>query len=221
MHVMPSRTVGDLLILGNPGAKLGAGLEVIAGSLHSSFDELRMLPADYSRMSCIQAAMTARDFLNACGINSIVVPVQLVVTVVQPNKPRIIYTIGQAGNHMPEGEEWKGHLVTLCDGFLIDPALYRTVEIQPVPLLAMAAIPASNTPLLARMNAAGDGFSVEISWLHTAGNIGWKVGNNKRTAQVRAVVVKKMLKARRGLRRYEGQPGGKRSCIKSTSISPS
>lgn len=195
MHAIQSRYAGEMLILGNHDPKLGACLDTIAVALHPSFDRLKMLPADYSRMSCIQASLTVRDFLVAQGIRAIVAPVRLIVTITQLDKPQIVYTIGQPENHAPKGGEWKGHLITLCDGgFLIDTTLYRTTELQPKRILAMAAVPAASGPLLAHMAAAGEGFKVDIGWIRTPANMGWTIGDSKNTARFRATVVKALLR---------------------------
>lgn len=191
-----SRTVSDLVVVGKPAAKLSAALEVIGRSLHATFDQFKALPADYSRMSCIQSALTTRDYLKACGIKSIVVPVRLVMLITQLGQKQIEYTIGQVEHSPAVVDIWRGHLVTLCDGFLIDAALYRAARIQPRKLVPMAAVPASRGPSLAQLSAQGPDFRVDINWSHTPANTGWMDFDDTRTAILRGLVIKKMLAAK-------------------------
>src|SRR5262252_7800728 len=117
--------LGDMMVVGNPPAKLWKALAVIADALHPSFElEPRIAPG-ISKSSCVICALTVRDFLRAIGFDMArVAPVCAVMWASENGKQLHSLGIGHPDDDSAFADRWSGHLVVVIGAFLIDATLY-------------------------------------------------------------------------------------------------
>ena len=167
-----------MALTGTPSPALRGALSVIAERLHETFDRYPGFEPGASRRSCVQSALVVRDFLQSLGIEARVAPVAAVTMAIRDGKPRVLGHVGSEDGKPRNPTRWNGHIVTIADGYLIDPTLKQVSAVLP----DMAAVPlvtgktSMNLPVLSQLafNAAGD--AVVMQWLDTPRNTYWTKG---------------------------------------------
>lgn len=167
-----------MALIGVPSPALRGALSVVAERLHETFDRYPGFEPGASRRSCIQSALVVRDFLQSLGIEARVAPVAAVTLAIRDGKPRVVGHVGSEDGKPRNPTRWNGHIVTIADGYLIDPTLKQVSSVLP----EMAAVPlvegktSMGLPVLSQFafNAAGD--AVVMQWLDTPRNTYWTKG---------------------------------------------
>lgn len=172
----PARTqIGDMLVIGRPAPRLLAGLEAMALNVHRLFDMNPAIRKGGSKESCILSALTAADFLRTAGF-----PDARVVSVAAALRTEQL-TVGVGFPDGPEAprNKWRGHLVAIAGGYLVDLAMYPLRRPQWPFIKGMVAVPIAGLTLPPINGLAVlAGFNVErsfsMAWLSNEANDGWR-----------------------------------------------
>lgn len=175
-------------------AGLAASLEILS-ELHPTFDRLG---AEQSRTSCVHASLAVRDYLRSLGFAAEALPVALVIRAVKAGKQSYLHSIGSERLERPTAK-WNGHMVTVCNGVLIDTTFsqFRTDAIPDMPDM-IAAPTTTGTALGLNVLASVQGkiaadHAYAFMWLHTPKNEGWRVWDTKPKRELRQAVVRTLL----------------------------
>lgn len=191
------RQYGELVPVAPPPPHLAGHLSVIGGHLHQVFD-WHPIGAGQSRKSCVHSSLAVRDYLRALGFAAEAVPVALVIRAVKAGKQSYLHSIGSEHHERP-APKWNGHMVVVCDGWLIDPT-FSQFKADAVPNMPdMIAAPLGSGEALglkvlasARRNI-GPNHDAAFMWLHTPKNEGWRVWDDKPKRELRHSVVRMLL----------------------------
>lgn len=198
----------DMLVGGEPPAKLLKALAVIASELHPAFDrETWGITPGFSKQSCILASLAVRDFLWKVGFSEAqAAPVYFFIRAFRLGKE--VHSLGVGDHaavgqpeHCPDPHKWTGHMAVKVDGWLVDPTLYQTQRPQWDGLPGMAAMymegdiqPVRGHTVLAGGQAmTPDGTRVEMVWLDQPGNKSWRQGDDH-LRERRANVVRQLVR---------------------------
>jgi hypothetical protein len=200
--------LGDMMVVGQPDAKLVKALAVIADGLHQFYAMALWMKPNHSKVSCILSSLTVRDFLFKIGITD--AEVAPVMFAIQANQGETcLHTLGigdpdwrEARAEAAKGKEaggWKGHLVVKLPrhGYLIDTTLYQAKRKHWSDLPGMLAVPIVpyeeggmfyGLPPLTGMIIDDDeaGTTLQILWLDQRRNKFWRAapdGKDKRRRQ--------------------------------------
>lgn len=189
-----------MALIGSPSPALRGALSVVADRLHETFDRYPGFEPGASRRSCVQCALVVRDFMQSLGIEARVAPVAAVTMAIRDGKPRVLGHVGSEDGKPRNPTRWNGHIVTIADGYLIDPTLKQVSAVLP----EMAAVPlvtgktSMNLPVLSQLAFNTDGEAVVMQWLDTPRNTYWTRGltpvANKARQDV-AATLRRSLKA--------------------------
>lgn len=170
---------GGVLFASDPPPTLRAAMESL-GLLHSVYDRLPGATAGDSSRSCVFSATTARDTLRAHGFVSARCASVTVAMCAHRNGTRTDFAIGRKHDRKLPSNKWNGHLVTLCDDYLIDLTLYGPPQwLGPRGMIALRQRPKGYARLLdldviAHLQVkASHGYSFEILWLDNPDNQSW------------------------------------------------
>lgn len=196
------RSVGEMSIFGDLAPELLGALSVIASDMHRTFDAIPGATAGDSKASCVFSATTVRDVLRRVGLlDARCVPVS-VYMIAERNKQRI-FTGGVGIKHdKPLADrKWNGHLVTLCQDYLIDCTLYAhkpPAWLGPRGMMALRLRPSgfgkvAGLPVRALLTseASQHGLRFEMAWAETT-NHGWMSQRDAKMTPERRTVVDKL-----------------------------
>lgn len=191
------RQFGEMVAVGQPMGAVADALETIGNHLHSTFDR-HPTAKGQSRKSCVHSSLAVRDYLVSCGLNAAAVPVALVIRALKDAQQSYLFSIGSDKHERPV-PKWKGHMVVVCDGWLIDPT-FSQFKADAVPNMPdMIAAPLGSGEALglkllasARRNI-GPNHDAAFMWLHTPKNEGWRVWDDKTKRELRHSVVRMLL----------------------------
>lgn len=191
------RQYGELVAVAPPPPQLDGHLKLIGERLHQVFDR-HPIGAGQSRKSCVHSSLAARDYLVSCGLHAAAVPVALVIRALKDGQQSYMFSIGSDKHERPV-PKWKGHMVVVCDGWLIDPT-FSQFKADAVPNMPdMIAVPSGSGEALglkvlasARRNI-GPNHDAAFMWLHTPKNEGWRVWDDKPRRELRHSVVRMLL----------------------------
>jgi hypothetical protein len=199
--------LGDMMVVGDPPAKLWKALAVIADALHPGFDLHPEIVPGKSKESCVLCSLTVRVFLRAIGIEAKVAPVTVIMWADQNGRRLHSLGIGHSENQrLPDDGYWSGHLVVTAEGFVIDTTLYSARREQWPDLADMVALPINRSAddeskifgldQLAGATIADDerGYSFNIGWLDNPKNKRWREGPDARDRARRLPVVRHLIK---------------------------
>src|SRR5687767_8210687 len=159
--------LGDLLVHGEPPAKLLKALAVIADRLHPEFDKV-VIPGR-SKESCVLCSLTVRDFLWKIGFRDAkAVPCRFIIRAFRPDGSEV-HSLGIGGTGKVEPNRWDGHMAVTVGETLIDPALYQAKRPAWPDLPGMFAVPTGKTWSHGDLLAGGtglqpDGTTLEVAW---------------------------------------------------------
>lgn len=212
--MMRNVLLGDMLVGGEPPAKLAKALAVISSELHPAFDrETWGITPGFSKQSCILASLAVRDFLWKVGLKDAqAAPVYFFVRAFRGDEE--LHSLG-VGDHAAIGmkgrpetrEKWNGHMAIKVSGWLVDTTLYQCQRPHWEGLPGMMAVPLETglAPVRGHEVLAGgaaltpEGIRIEMVWLDQPQNRRWREvepGDPKDTDRSRRVnVVKRMVKA--------------------------
>ncbi|RWN98184.1 hypothetical protein [Mesorhizobium sp.] len=202
----------DLMIIGEPPAKLVKALAVIADKLHPAFDSTvsNIVPGK-SKESCVLASLAVRDFLWRIGFKD--ARLQTVYTIVrgldaEGNQTHSVGVGDHKGMRTLDKRDtrdtpvaWSGHMVVLVDSFLIDPTVYQMRRpaweglpgMMVLPLDLVGAERQLGLDPLAGTEALWDDKRVVMIWLAQE-NERWRSVHDTRRDR-RASVVKALVQA--------------------------
>jgi hypothetical protein len=177
-------------------AELAASLEIVSEQLHPTFDGLGV---EQSRTSCVHASLAVRDYLRELGLAAEALPVALVIRAIKAGEQSYLHSIGSEHHERP-APKWKGHMITVCNGVLIDATFcqFRTDAIPNMPDM-IAAPTTTGTALGLNVLASVQGkiapdHAFAFMWLHTPKNQGWRAWDTKPKREVRHAVVRELLR---------------------------
>jgi len=156
-------------------------------------NDIKLEPFDSNSGNCIQHALVARDFLRAVSFRAEVKSVAVYVEALQDDQ--LLHSVGcgplslTGRDPNPEKDGWNGHLVTVSEGYLIDPTFYqfRRKAWDWIPDIArVKLIPAGQRerftffgtkkgrPILAAVTGEHDnGYRFRALWMNTPTNTEW------------------------------------------------
>lgn len=200
--------LGDMMVVGMPDAKLVKALAVIADGLHQFYAMVPWMKPNHSKVSCILASLTVRDFLFRIGITDAeVAPCMFAIRARQGEVE--LHTLGigdpdwrEARTEAAKGKKaagWKGHLVVKLPrhNYLIDTTLFQAKRQHWSDLPGMMAVPLQladpdmrfyGMPPISGMILDDDetGTTLDILWLDQRRNKFWRTapdGKDKRRRQ--------------------------------------
>lgn len=194
------------LVVDVPPVRLLKPLAVIGRYLHEYFDrEPWIVSTDWSKHSCILCALTVRDYLRRLGFAARVRPVCVIMGATQDGRQLHSLGIGQPGDP-PRQNGWPGHLVTECEGILIDTTLYPARREHWPRLPGMTAVPIKRITdpeaqrfglwPIAGLNMTNDdpGYDFSLGWFDNPDNRSWLAAPDAKAAR-RANVVNQLAAA--------------------------
>lgn len=200
--------LGDMMVVGNPPAKLWKALAVVADGLHPGFDLRSTIIPGKSKNSCVLCALTVRDFLLRIGFTDAAVrPVAVVMWASECGKQ--LHSLGIGSPEDPRDDagpgHWIGHMVTTVAGFLIDTTLYCALRPQWPQLTGMVVLPIHAEPderkifgldliVGVTMDEPERGYQFNIGWLDNPYNRAWRGGPDARDRNRREPVVAWLIK---------------------------
>lgn len=180
---MDSNTIrlGDLLVAGDPPAKLIKAAAAISQIMHRAYEERSLS----SKTSCVLSSLTVRDFLFRIGFkNAEVESVVFALRAEQDGAELHSLGIGSLnGRGVDQPGRWNGHMVAVLSGeWLIDTTLYQAVRPQWPELPGMVLCPLVKADtrfydldLMAGFTITPDEKrSVRGMWLHQPLNKRWR-----------------------------------------------
>lgn len=198
--------LGDMLVIGEPPARLLRPLAVIADGLHRGFELQPNIRPGISKESCVLCALTVRDVLREAGFERArVAPVATIMWATENGKELHSLGIGDPDDQRSApADRWVGHLVVVAAGYLIDATLYRAIRPAWSDMSPMIALPLNPKRSHRRIRmldvlAGGvftdderPGYEFHVVWLDNPTNKGWLAGPDRESAR-RAGVVDALL----------------------------
>jgi hypothetical protein len=196
--------VGDMLVLGEPPAKLMKALAVVANDLHQGYaDDIHIAP-EKSFESCVLCSLTVCDFLSAIGIPARTLPVAAMMWATEHGEELHSLGIGVPSTKAKAvgPDRWNGHMVVATDRFLIDTTLYPTKRPAWSSLPGMITLPLvppgtdlNGLELISGLGLADDtrpGYEFFVAWMDNPSNTSWQQGPDARPDR-RAGVIERMV----------------------------
>lgn len=206
---------GGVLFASDPPPPLRDAMESL-GLLHSVYDRLPGTTAGDSSRSCVFSATTARDTLRAYGFASARCASVTVAMCAHRNGTRTDFAVGKKHDRKLASNKWNGHLVTLCDDYLIDLTLYAYGPPQwlgPRGMIVLRQRPKGYARLLdldvlAHLQVeASHGYLFEILWLNNPDNQSWLSMRDARMTPEKKRAVGSLLLPAGGNGRYDLRRG--------------
>lgn len=170
------RIFGEMVLLGEPQEKLLRAMAVVADTLHLAYDAVS--PPGWSKTACIRSSRTVELFFQRIGLDAQSRPVALLLTINNhADKQATVRLIGSEDGRANNSPGWNGHMITICEGFLIDPTFSQIDKTRKLP--TMLALPTADLPVvlnlkpLARFQAAAHGKLLVARWLDTPKSRTW------------------------------------------------
>jgi hypothetical protein len=195
--------LGDMMVIGQPPAKLAKALAVIADTLHPSFNANKSIEPDKSKRSCVLASLAVRDFLQATDFASATTMSVATALFAERGTTRLHSVgIGAPHDHRVVDGDWCGHMVVTVDGWLIDTTLYQALRPQWPDLTGQMALPlyrvepatrVFDLPLLTGASFTVEDYEFNICWCDRSENIGWRKGPDARDRDRRRPSVEAMV----------------------------
>lgn len=191
---------GAIKILGDPPAPLRAAINSLE-CLHSTYDRLPGATVGDSSRSCVFSATTVRDVLRRQGFDARCAPVTVAMCSHKDGK-RTDLAVGAKHNRKLAPGKWNGHLVTICDDYLIDMTLYGYGPPEwrgPRGMMAVRLRPPGygtllGLTILAHLRTkARDGYEFEILWLDNPANTRWLAMRDAHPSWSHRQVVDKLI----------------------------
>lgn len=190
---------GAMRVLGEPSPLLRATLDTLSG-LHDAFDRHPSYEKGASRTTCVQCALTAREFLLLAGIKDTrVAPVAVVMRAIRSAEQVAVNWIGSENGKPAHPTKWNGHIVAIADGFLID-LTSQLAGTDKVAVPEMIALPITSPGavnlglrVLAQVRAQVSDVTVGMQWLDTPRNTGWTKGLDPRSNKARNEIARMLL----------------------------
>jgi len=163
-------------IAGNPPPALALAL-IDLSRIHDVLDCFHPLTSGMSRGSCISCTLIACEFLRERGIDS--EPRSVIAGAVQEvNGRRVASPLVGADSGPCAPNQWRGHLVTLADGYIIDLTLYALTWRGPRGMFAdpLAKGGTINKLLVLGRHEHRDVNGIfQVFWLDNASNQTWRL----------------------------------------------
>jgi hypothetical protein len=182
------------------GGAAGAARRV-AACLHPTIEAKARREAGHSRRACILASLVARDALRRLGLPALVAAAIFRVRRRRRGAPTRELIIGSPDLRDEPGF-WNGHMVVLCEGWLLDFTLLQARASGWPRLPAMLAAPlrhagealAGRFPRLAAVTCVSG--AVDAVWFSRAGNTSWRAATDA-DPRVREAAVRKLVSTAR------------------------
>lgn len=174
--------IGDMVLPDTTPPALTAALTPLALHLHDAFEAHPDTQSE-SRTSCVAASFLAALFLRRRGIAAELVPVAFVLRAARHGRQTLLKATGQETLQRPDQRGWRGHLVAIAAGHLVDLTLYQFQheECRRLPNMLAWPIAAGLKPVLGVVPLArlvgsdAPGHEFGAAWLPTPKNIGWQI----------------------------------------------
>lgn len=198
------RSVGDMMVFGQPKPKLAAALDHLATNLHPAYEMSGKYAPGKSKRSCILMSLIARDFLKGVGFpDAKVMPVTAIVLATKEEKPVHRLALGEIGDtDLPNS--WAGHMVAAVpsEGYLIDTTLYQAQRETWPGLPGMMALPVGQLgekfegyDVIASMHGKiGDDKMLYMLWVDRPDNTNWRTGNDYLRSLTREKIAKGLVR---------------------------
>lgn len=173
---------GDMVLPDATPAELAAALEPLALHLHAAF-EAHPDTRSESRTSCVAASYLAALFLRRRGIKCELASVAFVLRAARGGRQTLLKATGLETLQRPDGRGWRGHLVAIAAGHLVDLTMYQFQHEECRRLPGMLAWPIvaglkpvlGLTPLARLTGSDAPGHEFAAAWLPTPKNTGWQI----------------------------------------------
>jgi len=201
-------TLGDMMLIGKPPAKLVKALAVISDSLHQEFAKEKWIkPNEHSKRSCILCSLAVRDFLQRIGfLEAEIAPVLFAIQATDV-EGKLLHSLGVGTHDLDEARKnvssangWPGHMIVRLPkaGWLIDTTLYQANRPQWSSLPGMMCVPLKTMrghgryyglkPISGMSISVEDKGRIDFMWLDQPKNTFFKGGPDMKREHRKLVV---------------------------------